>query len=72
MSIFVFMKQHEKEWLLSLPKENKLMFIEESLKDGDFIGAMEISKVFLDTPISQGGISTDEIKEVMDTKTKRI
>ena len=60
------MKKGEKEWLLSLPKETKLMFIESSMKDGDVVGAFGIAKVFLDTPISQGGISTDEIKRLLD------
>ena len=64
------MKKAEKEWLLSLPKETKLMFIESSMKDGDVVGAFGIAKVFLDTPISQGGISTDEIKRVLKTQVE--
>ena len=64
------MKKAEKEWLLSLPKETKLMFIESSMKDGDVVGAFGIAKVFLDTPISQGGISTDEIKRVLEIEKK--
>lgn len=60
------MKQAEAEWLLSLPKKDKLMFIESALKDGDFGMAMGIAKILLDAPITKGGISTDEIKEVMD------
>ena len=60
------MKPEEKEWLLSLPKETKLMFIESSMKDGDWVEAFAIARVFLDTPISQGGIATDEIKRVLE------
>tara|TARA_R110000824_G_scaffold77503_2_gene195980 strand:+ start:777 stop:995 length:219 start_codon:yes stop_codon:yes gene_type:complete len=57
---------NEEQWLLGLSKENKLKFIESSLKEDDFGMAMGIAKILLDAPISKGGISTDEIKEVMD------
>lgn len=60
------MKPEEKDWLLSLPKENKLKFIESALKEGDFGMAMGIAKILLDAPIVDGGISTEEITEVMD------
>ena len=65
------MKPEEKQWLLSLPKEAKLMFIESLMKENNFTEAFTIAKVFLDTPISNGGVSTDEIKKAMDiNKTK--
>ena len=60
------MTVEETNWLLSLPKENKLMFIESALKEGDFGMAMGIAKILLDAPITKGGISTDEISKVMD------
>ena len=60
------MTVEETNWLLSLPKENKLMFIESALKEGDFGIAMGIAKILLDAPITKGGISTEEISEVMD------
>ena len=60
------MTVEETNWLLSLPKENKLMFIESALKEGDFGMAMGIAKILLDAPITKGGISTEEISEVMD------
>ena len=60
------MKPEEKDWLLSLPKDKKLMFIEEALKDDDLGMAMGIAKILLDAPITKGGVSTDEVKEAMD------
>ena len=60
------MTVEETNWLLSLPKENKLKFIESALKEGEFGIAMGIAKILLDTPITKGGISTEEISEVMD------
>lgn len=60
------MTVEETNWLLSLPKENKLMFIESALKEGDFGMAMGIAKILLDAPITKGGVSTEEISEVMD------
>tara|TARA_R110002020_G_scaffold30696_2_gene96480 strand:- start:1158 stop:1382 length:225 start_codon:yes stop_codon:yes gene_type:complete len=60
------MTVEETNWLLSLPKENKLMFIESALKEGDFGIAMGIAKILLDAPITKGGVSTEEISEVMD------
>lgn len=60
------MAVEETNWLLSLPKENKLMFIESALKEGDFGIAMGIAKILLDAPITKGGVSTEEISEVMD------
>ncbi len=60
------MTVEETNWLLSLPKENKLMFIESALKEGEFGIAMGIAKILLDAPITKGGISTEEISEVMD------
>jgi len=60
------MTVEETNWLLSLPKENKLKFIESALKEGEFGIAMGIAKILLDAPITKGGISTEEISEVMD------
>jgi hypothetical protein len=54
----------EIEWVLSLPKEAKLLFIDQALKDGDFSMALSIAKIFLDAPITKGGISTEEIDDV--------
>ena len=54
----------EIEWMLSLDKDVKLNFIDAALKEGDFSMALGIAKVFLDAPITKGGIVTEEIDRV--------
>ena len=61
------MKEEEKKWFLSLPKEMKLMLLEDMMKEGETGMAFETMKILLDAPISEGGILSDDIKEVMDT-----
>jgi hypothetical protein len=58
----------EKEWFLSLPKEIKLQLIGDMLKEDQAMMALGAAKILLDAPISEGGVSTDEIKEVMDSR----
>jgi hypothetical protein len=60
------MNEGEKEWFLSLPKEMKLKLMGDMLKEGETGMALATAKILLDAPITKGGISTDEIKEVMD------
>ena len=43
------------------------MFIEWLMEENKFAVAFTIAKVLLDAPISQGGVSTDEIKQAMKT-----
>jgi hypothetical protein len=54
----------EKDWVLGLPKEMKLMLLEDSLKEDEFGVFLNLSKVLLDAPLSEGGISTEEIEEI--------
>ena len=54
----------EKDWVLGLPKEMKLMVLEDSLKENEFGVFLNLSKVLLDAPLSEGGISTEEIEEI--------
>jgi hypothetical protein len=61
------MKEEEKKWFLSLPKETKLMLLGDMMKEGQTGMAFGTMKILLDAPISEGGILTDDIKEVMDT-----
>tara|TARA_R110000796_G_scaffold237794_2_gene357968 strand:- start:1376 stop:1585 length:210 start_codon:yes stop_codon:yes gene_type:complete len=61
------MKEEEKKWFLSLPKEMKLTLLEDMMKEGETGMAFATMKILLDAPISEGGILTDDIKEVMDT-----
>lgn len=60
------MKKAEKDWILSLPKATKLSFIESALKKGDAGMALSLCMLFLDATITDGGISSEEISEVMD------
>jgi len=54
----------EKEWFLSLPEETKLDVLENSLKKNEFGIFMAMTKILLDAPIQNGGISTEKIEEV--------
>jgi hypothetical protein len=54
----------EKDWVLGLPKEMKLMVLEDSIKEDEFGIFLNLSKVLLDAPLSEGGISTEEIEEI--------
>ena len=60
------MKEEEKKWFLSLPKVMKLTLLEDMMKEGETGMAFETMKILLDAPISEGGILSDDIKEVMD------
>ena len=60
----------EKDWFLSLPAEMKLTLLDDMLKEGKSMMALETSKVLLDAPISEGGISTEKIQEVFDNNLK--
>ena len=60
------MKEDEKKWFLSLPKEMKLKLMADMLEEDEIGMAMETMKIVLDAPISEGGILTKEIEEVFD------
>ena len=60
------MKEEDKEWFLSLPKEMKLTLMGDMLKEGETGMAFATMKILLDAPISEGGILSDEISEVFD------
>ena len=49
------------KWFLSLPKETKLEMLSKTQSFGGFF---QLSKILLDAPIQDGGISTDEIRIV--------
>ena len=61
----------EKDWFLSLPEEMKLRLLNDMLKEGKSMMALEASKILLDAPISNGGISTEKIQEVFDNNLKK-
>ncbi len=53
----------EDEWILSLSKERKLGFIRDLSKKNEFGMFMRLSKILLEAPLDEGGISTDEIDQ---------
>ena len=66
------MKEDKKEWFLSLPKEMKLTLLGDMLNEGETGMALATATILLDAPITKGGISTDEISEVMDAGIKKM
>lgn len=58
----------EKEMLLGMSKEMKLGLLDDANKTGEYTIVRQMMKILLDAPISKGGISSDEIQEVLDMK----
>jgi hypothetical protein len=58
------MKDWEIKWVLTLSEEDKIMFLEDMLKEQKYGMAFEFMDVLLKAPISDGGVSTDLINEV--------
>jgi hydrogenase maturation factor len=58
----------EKEMLLGMSKEMKLGLLDDANKTGEYTIVRQIMKILLDAPISEGGVSTEEIQEVLDYK----
>ena len=56
----------EKQWFLGLPEDFKLKVMGDMLKEGKFGMAFQTMKILLDTPITDGGISTEKINEVFE------
>lgn len=58
------MTQQEKIWILSLPTEMKIILLQEAYAQ-NFGHFMQLSKLFLDTPITDGGLSTETIDSIL-------
>ena len=58
----------EKEMLLGMSKEMKLGILSDANKQGQQALVFQMMKILLDAPISEGGISTEEIQEVLGMK----
>ena len=58
----------EKEMFLGLSKEMKLGLLDDANKTGEYTIVFQMMKILLDAPISEGGISSDEIQEVLGMK----
>jgi hypothetical protein len=55
-----------KELILSQSKEFKIDLLKSISKANDFIGWAELSTIFLDAPIQNGGLSTELIMSIWD------
>lgn len=58
----------EKEMLLGMSKEMKLGILSDANKQGQQALVFQMMKILLGAPISEGGISTEEIQEVLGMK----
>jgi hypothetical protein len=58
------MTQEEKNWILGLQYEKKIDLLETALKENRTMVFIQFSLIFLEAPISQGGISTEEIESL--------
>ena len=56
--------EQEKKFVLGLPLAMKLDLLETALKEDKFGVFMSMTKILLDAPISEGGVSTEMIEEV--------
>jgi hypothetical protein len=57
-------KTEEEKWFLSMHKEVKLDLLNTALEKGEFGHFFQMVKILLDAPISEGGISTEEIEAI--------
>ncbi len=56
----------ELKFILGLPRKFKLETLKECQEKGDFAMAFELMKILLDAPISEGGIETEVISDIME------
>ena len=53
-----------KEVILSLPYRIKIETLEDALKENEFGIFFGLSKILLDAPLSEGGVSTEDIEAI--------
>ncbi len=53
-----------KEVILNLPYHIKIETLEDALKEDNFGVFFGLSKILLDAPLSEGGVSTEDIEAV--------
>jgi len=56
------MTTKEKKWFLSLDEDKKLKLLQDMLEDEKIEMAFNTIKILLDTPVTEGGISTEKIQ----------
>ena len=57
---------HFNEWLLGCSKEHKIMLMRKAIEDSNVAAYFQLTSILLDTPISKGGISSDEIPHPLE------
>lgn len=65
---------HFNEWLLGCSKEHKIMLMRKAIEDRNIAAYFQLTTILLETPISKGGISSDEIPhpvEVLNHDTEK-
>ena len=50
--------------ILNFPREIKIKVLEDSLKENKFNVFFELSKILLDTPITNGGLESETIEKI--------
>lgn len=58
------MTPQEEKWFLSLSTDLKIQLLEQSLEQDHFAYFMQLSKILLDAPLSDGGLSTELIEAI--------
>ena len=54
-----------RKMVLTWPLEVKLNSLKELVQDGQLATAIQISKILLEAPMSEGGVSSELIQEAM-------
>ena len=65
---------HFNEWLLGCSKEHKIMLMRKAIEDRNSAAYFQLTTILLETPITKGGISSDEIPhpvEVLNHDTEK-
>ena len=58
------MTPQEEKWFLNLSTDLKIQLLEQSLEQDRFAYFMQLSKILLDAPLSDGGLSTELIESI--------
>lgn len=59
-----------KTWFLSLPEDVKEDILIKAIKQ-DFSYYMSLSRILLDAPLDQGGMSTEKLDKIVNDKLKQ-
>jgi len=60
-----------KELILKFPKQHKIKLMKDALEEGNIAAYFQLTKILLETPISKGGVSSDEIPHPVNHANKR-